>query len=127
VIGGGRTCFQPIYVEDAVRALQRLLERPETTGSSLALVGPETFTFRELLERMLSAVHKWRLIVSLPFPFATALAAVLERLPAPLLTRDEVWLLETDKIAGRLPTPASLGLVARPLDEGLAISLAAPR
>jgi NADH dehydrogenase len=127
VIGGGRTRFQPIYIEDALRALQRLLERPETAESTLALVGPETFTFRELLERMLSAVHKWRLIVSLPFPFATALAAVLERLPAPLLTRDEVWLLETDKIAGRLPTPASLGLVARPLDEGLAISLAAPR
>jgi NADH dehydrogenase len=122
VIGGGRTRFQPIHIADAVRTFQALLERPETAGATFALVGSETFTFRELLERMLAVLSRRRLILSLPFPLAEALAAGLERLPNPPLTREEVQLLWTDKIAGRLPTPATLGIAARSLDEGLSAS-----
>jgi uncharacterized protein YbjT (DUF2867 family) len=102
-----------------------LLERPETAGSTFALVGSETFTFRELLERMLGVLGRRRLILPLSFPAAEALAAGFERLPYPPLTREEVRLLRTDKVAGDLPTPATLGIAARRLDEGLPASLRA--
>jgi uncharacterized protein YbjT (DUF2867 family) len=125
VIGGGRTRFQPMHVADAVAALHALVERPATAGMTLALVGPETFTFRELLERMLEVLGRRRLILSLPFRLAEPLAGALERLPDPPLTREEVRLLRTDKVAGELPTPAHLGIVARPLREGLPGSLRA--
>src|SRR4051794_40056138 len=75
VIGGGRTLFQPMHVGDAVETLGLVLERPDTAGSTLALVGPETFTFRELLERMLGVLGLRRAFVSLPFPLAGALVA----------------------------------------------------
>ena len=127
VIGGGRTRFQPIHVEDAVRALEALLDRPGTAGTTLALVGAETFTFRELLERMLGVLGRRRLILPLPFPLAERLAAGLERLPDPPLTREDVRLLRTDKVAGDLPTPASLGVAARSLEDGLPASLGASR
>jgi uncharacterized protein YbjT (DUF2867 family) len=119
VIGGGRTRFQPIHIADAVDTLHVLLERPATAGMTLALVGPETFTFRELLERMLEVLGRRRLILPVPFRLAEVLAAGLERLPDPPLTREEVRLLRTDKVAGDLPTPADLGIRARPLAEGL--------
>jgi NADH dehydrogenase len=125
VIGGGRTRFQPIHVEDAVRTLAALLERPGTAGATLALVGPETFAFRELLERMLRVLGRRRPILSLPFPLAEGLAAALERLPNPPLTREDVRLLRTDKVAGDLPTPASFGIAARSLEDGLRASLGA--
>jgi uncharacterized protein YbjT (DUF2867 family) len=70
VIGGGRTRFQPLHIEDAIRTLQALLERPETAGSTLALVGSETFTFRELLERLLAVLGRRRLLLPLPFALA---------------------------------------------------------
>jgi NADH dehydrogenase len=107
--------------------LLALLERPETAGTTLALVGAETFTFRELLERMLGALGRRRLILPLPFPVAEALAAMLERLPHLPLTREEVRLLRTDKVAGDLPTPAALGLAMRWLEEGLPASLGRAR
>ncbi len=56
IIGGSRTRFQPLHIADAVRTLERLLERPETAGTTFALVGPETFTFRALLERLLAVL-----------------------------------------------------------------------
>jgi hypothetical protein len=64
-----------------------------------------------------------RLLLPLPFPLAEALAAGLERLPDPPLTREEVRLLRTDKVAGGLPTPAALGIAVRRLEEGLPASL----
>jgi NADH dehydrogenase len=125
IIGGGRTRFQPIHIADAVRTLPALLERPETAGATFALVGPETFTFRELLERLLAVLGRRRLSLPLSFPLAEPLAASLERLPHPPLTREEVRLLRTDKVAGGLPTPAGLGIAARRLEEGLPASLQA--
>ncbi|HET6466925.1 MAG TPA: NAD-dependent epimerase/dehydratase family protein, partial [Geminicoccaceae bacterium] len=125
VIGGGRTRFQPMHIEDAAWTLQALLERPETAGTTFALVGPEIFTFRELLERMLATLGRRRLILPLPFPLAEALAAALERLPGSPLTREEVRLLQTDKVADGLPTPAALGINARPLEQGLPAALSA--
>jgi uncharacterized protein YbjT (DUF2867 family) len=103
IIGGGRTRFQPLHIEDAVRTLQVLLERQETAGSTFALVGSETFTLRALLERLLAGLGRRRPILP--------------------LTREEVRLLRTDKVANGLPTPAALGIAARPLGKGLPVSL----
>jgi uncharacterized protein YbjT (DUF2867 family) len=127
VIGGGRTRFQPLHIADAVRTLEMLLERPETAGSTLALVGSETFTLRALLERLLAVLGRRRLILPLSFPAAEALAAGVERLPDPSLTREEVRLLRTDKVAWAwpTPTPTALGLAARRLAGGLPVSLQA--
>jgi uncharacterized protein YbjT (DUF2867 family) len=119
----GRRRLQSLHIADAVRTLEVLLERPETAGATLALVGPETFTFRALLERLLAVLGQRRLLLSLSFPAAEALAAGFERLPHPPLTREEVRLLRTDKVAGDLPTPAALGLAARRLEQGLPASL----
>jgi NADH dehydrogenase len=119
VIGGGQTLFQPLHVEDAARTLLAVLEQPETAVMKLALVGPETFSFRQLIKQMLDVLGRRRVIVSVPFPAAEALATGFEWLHLPLLTREEVRLLRTDKVAGGLPTPSDLGVAARPLREGL--------
>jgi NADH dehydrogenase len=127
VIGGGRTLFQPMHVVDAVRTFLALLKPPDRAGLTFALVGPETFTFHELLERMLEVLGLRRAIVSVPFPVAGALAAATGWLPMAPLTPEEVRLLRTDKVAGELPTPAALGIAARPLSEGLPTALGAVR
>src|SRR3954451_16501239 len=123
VIGGGRTLFQPMHIDDAVETLRLLLERSDAAGAVLALVGAETFTFRELLERMLEVLGLRRAILPVPFPLAGALAAATGWLPAAPLTREEVRLLRTDKVAGGLPTWAALGVAVRSLREGLPATL----
>jgi NADH dehydrogenase len=127
VIGGGRTLFQPIFIDDAVETVVRLLARADMAGRTLALAGAETLSFRALLERMLELQGSSRGIVSLPFPAAAALAAAARVLPDPPITVEEVRLLRTDKIAGDLPTPASFGVACRPLRQGLAVSLPSRR
>lgn len=115
VIGGGATKFQPAHVEDVAAAMVKVLKSSHTAGRTYEFGGTEVYSFRELLELLLAAMSWRRVLLPVPFPLAERLGAVLELLPAPPLTRDQVRLLKTDKInSGREPTLADLGI--RPTD-----------
>lgn len=111
LIGGGRTRFQPVYVIDVANAIVRILADPATAGRAYALGGPRIYTFRELMELMLKEIRRRRALVAIPFAMARMQAWFLEKVPAPLLTRDQVRLLETDSVVpeGAL-TFADLGI-----------------
>jgi NADH dehydrogenase len=99
LIGGGMTRFQPVYVGDVADAVMAALTRPEAPGRVYQLGGPRIYTFRELMELMLREMRRRRALISIPFGLASFQAFFLERLPGPpLLTRDQVRLLEHDSI-----------------------------
>ncbi len=123
LIGGGRTRFQPIHVDDLARSLARLLERDDTPGRAYDLGSSEIFTLREMIEQLCRALGRAPRLVPIPFPIAEALARATERLPHAPLTLDQVRLLRTDKVI-RLSAlqngPAALGVEPRPLASFLA-------
>jgi NADH dehydrogenase len=111
LIGGGRTRFQPVYVGDVAAAIAAILANPDSGGRTYELGGPEIFTFRELLELVLEATGRRRLLVPVPFSVMELKGAVLGLAPEPLLTRDQVRMLRTDNTAEHdLPGLADLGI-----------------
>jgi len=112
LIGGGTTRFQPVYVGDVADAALAALDRHEAPGRIYQLGGPRIYTFRELMELMLREIRRRRVLVSIPFALARFEAFFLERLPGPpLLTRDQVRLLERDSVVQPgAPTLADLGI-----------------
>ena len=100
LIGGGRTRFQPVYVGDVVGAIVAALDDPATAGKTYELGGPRVYTFRELLELLLAEIRRPRLLLDTPWWLAKFQAAFLEKLPNPMLTRDQVELLKTDNVVG---------------------------
>lgn len=102
LIGGGQTKFQPIYAGDVAEAVAKCL-RTGTQGQTFALGGPETYTFKELLEFVLTTIDRKRLLLPLPWFAANMLGFAGEVSGAipfvdPFLTRDQVILLKTDNI-----------------------------
>jgi NADH dehydrogenase len=112
LIGGGMTRFQPVYVGDVAAAVMAALTRPEAGGRIYQLGGPGIYTFRELMELMLREIRRRRALISIPFGLARFEAFFLEHLPGrPLLTRDQVRLLEHDSIVQQgAPGLADLGI-----------------
>ncbi len=111
LVGGGRTRFQPVYVGDVADAVVKGLTDPDCAGKTYELGGPRVYSFRELLELMLEQIGRRRLLLPLPFWAAALEATVLERLPTPLLTRDQVKLLRHDNVvAPDALTFADLGI-----------------
>ena len=98
LIGGGGTRFQPVYVGDVARAVVASLEGRAKEGQIYELGGPEILTFKEVLQRILKYTDRQRPLVPVPFWLARFEAAFLQLLPSPLLTVDQVRLLEKDNV-----------------------------
>ena len=98
LIGGGLTRFQPVFVGDVAEAIARAVDGNARPGTIYELGGPEVRTFKELMEYVLTATERKRLLLPLPFPLATLQAQFLQWLPKPLLTPDQVESLRTDNV-----------------------------
>ena len=98
LIGGGHTRFQPVFAGDVARAIADSVEGGTRPGATYELGGPEIRTFRECLELMLREIDRKRLLVPLPFPVASLAGRILQLLPKPLLTADQVRTLRVDNV-----------------------------
>jgi len=123
LIGGGKTKFQPVYVDDIADAIVQLIETGEGRGETYELGGPEVMSFKELLQLMLKIVGRSRLLVPLPFPVASMMgaagdkASMLPFVEAPI-TADQVKLLKTDNVVSEsgVKTFADLGISPETMD-----------
>jgi NADH dehydrogenase len=115
--GGGKTRFQPIWVEDVVTCLLLALERGDTIGQLYEIGGPEHLTYEQILDLVLHALGLRRIKVPIPLSLVRPAAALMERLlPDPLVTSHELSLMDVENItaldavmrAFHFP-PASLG------------------
>ena len=112
LIGGGGMRFQPVYVGDIALAAVRVLNDPASAGKTFELGGPEVMTFKEIMQLVLKETHRKRLLIPVPFALARIKAAVLGLLPNPILTLDQVRLLEQDNVVTEgAPGLRDLGIV----------------
>jgi NADH dehydrogenase len=98
LVGGGHTRFQPVFAGDVGEAVARAVDGEVKGGTIYELGGPDVFTFREILEFILASIERRRLLVPLPFWAAKLQASVLQYLPKPPLTPDQVELLKHDNV-----------------------------
>jgi NADH dehydrogenase len=125
LFGGGATRFQPVFVGDVADAVALALTGKATPGATYELGGPETPTFRELMQFIVDAIGRKRLLVPVPFGAARAAAFGTEIAntaslglfpPTMLFTRDQVELLRHDNVVSDAAKAAGLTL------EGLGIA-----
>jgi NADH dehydrogenase len=117
LIGGGRTRFQPVYVEDMVAGVVAILADPASRGKTYEFGGPRVYTFKELIEFVCVTINTRPLLVPLTFWAAEVLGGALQVFPNAPLTRDQVRLLKTDKVvSGSEPTLADVGVGAKALE-----------
>lgn len=98
LVGGGVTKFQPVYVGDVAAAVAKAVDGGCKPGTVYELGGPEVKSFKECLELMLEITRRKRLLLPLPFGAAEMQARVLQLLPKPLLTVDQVKMLRVDNV-----------------------------
>src|SRR5712692_7863051 len=98
LIGGGKIMFQPIWVEDVVTVVMKVLEDPaRTTGKTYTIGGPAYYSFTQVIDELLRAMHKSRIKAYAPTPFVGIGAALMEAvMPKPPLTRAAMTLFSFD-------------------------------
>lgn len=105
--------FQPIWVEDVATIFVNSLNNDDTYGKSYALAGPDIYTLKALVEKIMHALHKERPIIGLGDRLSYVQAWLMEWLPIKLMSRDNVRSMEVDSIAtGDMAKEIQLSLTA---------------
>lgn len=115
--------FQPIWVEDLAACIAHAVERPELTGRTYELVGPESVSTRELHDWIGAIVGRRPPLVRVPVALIGVGAPMLEAVGIPVpISRDEARMVAE----GNLPADPHddtvsrvFGLVPMRLAEGL--------
>ena len=86
----------------------------KTETQVIECVGPEIFTFKEILQILLDLIKKKRLLLPFPLYLAKFSAKLFQLLPKPLLTEDQLRLLKYDNIpSGKYKTNSDIGVPSK--------------
>jgi len=96
--GGGEMRFQPVFAGDVAEAIALAVDGKVRAGAIYELGGPDVQTFRELMQFVLATIERRRLLLPVPFGLMKAQATVLQFLPKPPITPDQVELLKRDNV-----------------------------
>ncbi len=123
-LAGADAQFQPVWVEDVAHCIVHAIGDDATIGQRYELCGPTRYTLREIVVWTLRAAQTPRPVVALPAGLARLQAAILQRLPGKLLTRDNLDSMRVPSIC-RAPFPAVFGIEPSAM-EGLALAWLSP-
>jgi len=98
LVGGGLTRMQPVFAGNVAEAIARAVDGDVRPGLVYELGGPEVRTFKELMQFVLDTIQRRRLLVPVPFAWMKLQATVLQFLPKPPITPDQVELLKRDNV-----------------------------
>jgi len=120
IVGPGTQRIQPIWLEDVAAYFGAAVEKPEAANRTFELGGPDVVTWNEFWSRLKQAQGAHRPSVHIPFALMRVQAAVLEKLPKPPVTRDQLKMLAAgDNVVSNSDAVDTFGLPLVPLDEQL--------
>ena len=106
----GETKFSPMHVSDMSEIISNIIDR-NISSETIECVGPEIMTFKEILEKLLILMGKKKLLIPLPLKLAQIIAFFLEKIPKPLITRDQLKLLKyNNTLSGEIKSNIDLGI-----------------
>jgi NADH dehydrogenase len=75
--GGGAVALQPLWVQDLVRCLVEILDRPDLLDQTVVVAGEERLRYRELVEIVLRATGHRRIPLKVGIPLARVVRAAV--------------------------------------------------
>jgi NADH dehydrogenase len=107
--------FQPVWVEDVASCFVASIQNTETYSQVYELAGPKVYSFRELVQQVMTTLGIKRPIIGLCDKLSYAQAFMMELLPVKLMSRDNVRSMEVDSVSQQ-PFPAIFGVVPASLE-----------
>jgi NADH dehydrogenase len=118
IVGPGTQRLQPIWVEDVAAHFAKAVELDEAANRTFELGGPDAVTWNEFWERLKRILRVRRPSVHIPFGLMRVQATVLELLPRPPVTRDQLTMLAAgDNTCDVRPALEMFELPLAPLEE----------
>ncbi|MEW6766212.1 MAG: complex I NDUFA9 subunit family protein [Pseudomonadota bacterium] len=98
LLPGAEARFAPVYVGDVAEAYVRALIDPAQAGQRIDLCGPRDYSLTEVVRLTARLSGRSRLILPMPEAMSRMMATLMEPLPNPPLTRDNLESMRIDSV-----------------------------
>ena len=106
----GETKFAPIHCSDLTDTIYHVVSK-NIHSKIIECIGPEIFSLKDILKKLLMLIGKSRLLIPMPFFAANLSAKFFQLFPKPLLTIDQLILLKYDNISSnKYQTNSDIGV-----------------
>ena len=120
IVGPGTQRIQPIWLDDVAAYFAAAVDKPEAANRTFEIGGPDAVTWNEFWSRLKQAQGSRRPSLHVPFGLMRIQASVLEKLPNPPVTRDQLKMLAAgDNVVSNSDAVDTFRLPLVPLDEQL--------
>ncbi len=120
VIGSGKSKIQPIYIDDVVSCIQKIVTSDAFLNEIYEIGGPEQLTYDELTAQIAGAMGIRRPMLHVPLFFMKPVARVLETiLPSPPVTTQQLIMLQEDNVCSMKDIREVFGIEPVKFTEGL--------
>lgn len=126
VPGDGKFLLQPVFVGDVVKGIVDCLDRPDTSGKTFDVSGPEQITYGELVDRVAAAADIRVRKIHVAVPTIRQAVRVLSRFRTFPLSNDMLDVLMAGYAYDGTPYFSAFGIPPVSLSEYLASSQAGP-
>ena len=126
VVASPEARFQPVYVGDVAQAFSRALDERDASGKAYDLCGPREYSLRQLVQYVSCLGGRRRMVIGLGRGLSWLQAAVMEKLPGRLITRDNVLSMRVPNVS-RVALPFGIAPTALEAAVPLYMGHATPR
>lgn len=120
VPGRGSARFQPVYIKDWLRCINKVIEDPSSYLSTFDIGGPEHLTYKKIVEAIAESAGNKKPTLNIPMGFMKISTIFLGAvLPSPPVTLDQLRLLESDNICDIRAIEKSFGFTPMKFREAL--------
>ena len=106
----GETKFAPIHCSDLTDTIYHVVSK-NIHSKIIECIGPEIFSLKDILKKLLMLIGKSRLLIPMPFFAANLSAKFFQLFSKPLLTVDQLILLKYDNIpSNKYQTNSDIGV-----------------
>ena len=120
VIGTGRSKIQPVFIDDVVECLRKIVTSESFINKIYEIGGPDELTYEEVTKAIAAAMGVDRPVVHMPLFFMRTMAMVAETvLSKPPVTTDQLIMLQEDNVCSLRDIREVFGVEPVKFREGL--------
>lgn len=118
--GNGKNKMQTVSVKDLVKAMTMAIKDSKHINKVYEIAGPEKLAFDEIIDTICRVLGKTRLKIHIPMCLMRPGAAIAETIfPKPLITRDQLLMLEEDNVTDNNALERVFGIKPLRFEEGI--------
>jgi len=103
-----QSALQPVWIEDVARAFVSSIALRASNKQSVVLAGPKSYSVITLIKMTMEQLGRRRKLLPISPPMDRLMAKAMQLLPHPILTLDQLTLLQQDNVTQEDPFPSWL-------------------